>query len=127
MNNLYLVDVKNLAGGLLHLSDLMHEIPETRLGVDLVGSKDLHAVCRRIRIGIGGSLAADDLVETHLRKSQSLQEILTLCPFRHNNCITTKTMTLIGITHSREHTLTDMVICTIPNISNGNKTIPIVD
>ena len=63
----YLVDIKDLSGGLLHLSDLMHEVPKTGLGVDLIGSKDLHAVSRRVGVSVGGSLAANDLVETHLR------------------------------------------------------------
>lgn len=45
----------------------MHEVPETRLGVDLVGGEDLHAVGRRVLVVGGGSLTPDDLVKTHLQ------------------------------------------------------------
>lgn len=62
----YLIDIKDLSGGLLHLSNLMHEIPEARHGIDLIGGKDLHAVSRRILVGVGGSFTPNHLVKTHL-------------------------------------------------------------
>ncbi len=61
-----LVDVEDLTSGLLHLSHLVHEIPEARLGDDRVGSEDLHAVGRGVGVGLGGSLAADDLEQLQL-------------------------------------------------------------
>ncbi len=64
----YLVDVKDLTSGLLHLSHLVHEVPEAGLSHDFVRSEDLHAVSRRILVVGGWGLATDNLVESHLRR-----------------------------------------------------------
>ena len=44
------------------------EIPETRLGNDLIGRKDTHAVDLGGRLSLSGEVATDDLVflERHL-------------------------------------------------------------
>ena len=68
----YLVDVENLPRGLLHLAHLMHEIPEPRLGHDLVGREEFHAVRRWVLLLLGlavgpGRLAAHHLIQAHLR------------------------------------------------------------
>lgn len=62
-----LVDVEDLASGLLHLSHLMHEVPESGLGHDLIVSENLHSVGRRIFVGLRGGLSAHHLVESHLQ------------------------------------------------------------
>ncbi len=61
-----LVHVQNLTSGLLHLSHLVHEIPEAGLGNHGVGSEDLHAVGGGVGVGLGGSLAANDLEQLQL-------------------------------------------------------------
>ena len=66
-----LVDVEDLTGGLLHLSHLMHEVPESGLGHHLVGGEDLHSVSRRIFLGLGGGLSAHHLVQSHLQEQHS--------------------------------------------------------
>lgn len=57
-----LVDIEDLASGLLHLSHLVHEIPETRLGQHLIGCEDFHAVGWRVLVTLGRSLATHDLI-----------------------------------------------------------------
>ena len=63
----YLVDIEDLTSGLLHLAHLVHEVPESGLSSDLVASEQLHSVSRRVLIGGGRGLAADHLVQLHLR------------------------------------------------------------
>lgn len=63
----YLLDVDNLAGGLLHLLELGEEVPEAALGHGLVGSKDGHLVQRRHGLALRRELAANDLVLLKLR------------------------------------------------------------
>ncbi len=58
----YFIDIEDLTGGLLHLSHLVHEIPEARPGDDSVGSEELHSVCLGVSVSLGGSLAANNLV-----------------------------------------------------------------
>jgi hypothetical protein len=62
-----LIDVEDFAGGLLHLSHLVHEVPESGLGHDFIGSEDLHSVSRRVLFGLGRSLSAHNLVQSHLQ------------------------------------------------------------
>lgn len=62
----YLVNVQNLTSGLLHLAHLVHEVPESGLGVHLVAGEELHSVSRRVLVRLGGRLAADHLVQLHL-------------------------------------------------------------
>ena len=57
--------VKDLTSGLLHLTELTHEVPELGLGSDRVGGEDNHTVCLGVWVLLGGSLTADHLVLTH--------------------------------------------------------------
>lgn len=58
----YHIQANNLTIGLLYLLQLREEVPETRLGYDIVGSKDAHAVEFRGRVRICRKMAANDLV-----------------------------------------------------------------
>ncbi len=58
----YLVHIKDLTSGLLHLSHLVHEVPEAGLGHDFIWCEDLHAIGRRILVVLGWCLAADNLI-----------------------------------------------------------------
>ena len=63
----HLVHVENFARRLLHLTHLVHKVPETGLGLDLVQGKELHAVrggvLLLVRLAVdAGGLAADHLV-----------------------------------------------------------------
>ena len=57
----YLVHVKDFAGGLLHLTHGMDEVPEARFSYSGRCSEKLHAVSRGVGVGGGGSLATDYL------------------------------------------------------------------
>ena len=57
--------VEDLAGRLLHLAELAHEVPELGLGGDGVGGEDDHAVGLGVGILLGRGLAADDLILAH--------------------------------------------------------------
>ena len=59
---MYLVEGDDLAVGLLDLLQLGKEVPEPRLGDNLVGSEDAHAVKLWGWVGIRRQVAADDLV-----------------------------------------------------------------
>lgn len=61
--------VKNLTGGLLHLTELTHEVPELGLGGNRVGGKDDHAVSLGVGVLLRGSLTADHLVLAHFSSS----------------------------------------------------------
>ena len=52
--------------------DVPHEVPETRLGDDLIGRKNAHAVDLGGGLILGGEVTADDLVfvERHLEAEQ---------------------------------------------------------
>ena len=56
---------KNLTGGGLHLAHLGQEVPETRLGDDLVRSEDAHAVDLLLSLVGGVALTADNLIFLH--------------------------------------------------------------
>lgn len=56
------LDRDDLTGGLLELTQLPQEVPETRLGHDLVRCEDVHLEQRRVRILLRGQLTPDDLV-----------------------------------------------------------------
>lgn len=67
----YHVDADDLTGGLLDLLETAHEVPVSRLGDDLVGGEDPHAVQRRGGVGLGRQMPADDLVLLKTTWSQS--------------------------------------------------------
>lgn len=58
----YSLDADDLTGGLLDLSETTQEVPVTGLGDRLVGSEDGHAVHGGGRVGLGGQMAANDLI-----------------------------------------------------------------
>lgn len=58
----YHVQADDLTGGLLDLLQTPHEIPVTRLGDDLIGGEDAHAVQSRGGVGLCRQVPADDLV-----------------------------------------------------------------
>lgn len=57
-----LVHRDNLTGGLLHLTEHAHEVPEARLRDRLVLREDAHAVQRGDRLLLGRQVPADDHV-----------------------------------------------------------------
>lgn len=57
--------VQDFTGGLLHLSELVHVIPELGLGNHSVWCEDDHAVSLRVWDIIGGSLSAHNLKLLH--------------------------------------------------------------
>ena len=57
-----LVESDNLAVRLLDFSQLHQEVPESRLGHDIVGSEDAHAVQLGFGVGVSRQMTADDLV-----------------------------------------------------------------
>ena len=59
---MYLVEGNDLAVGLLDLSELRKEVPESRLGYDIVWCKDTHAVELWRWVGVRGQMAPNDLV-----------------------------------------------------------------
>ncbi len=61
--------VKDLSGGLLHLTELTHEVPELGFGSNRVGSEDDHTVSFRVRVFVSASLTADNLVLAHFSSS----------------------------------------------------------
>lgn len=61
--------VKNLSSGLLHLTELTHEVPELGLGSNRVGSEDNHAVSFGVGVLVSSSLTADNLVLAHFSSS----------------------------------------------------------
>lgn len=63
-----LINIKDLASGLLHFSHLVHEVPESGLSHDLIGSEDLHSVSRRVLLGLGRGLSAHHLEQSHLQR-----------------------------------------------------------
>lgn len=52
----------DLTVGLLDLAELAKEVPESRLGHNIVGRKDAHTVELGGRVGLRGQVTADDLV-----------------------------------------------------------------
>lgn len=67
------LDRDDLTGGLLELTQLPQEVPETGLGHDLVRCEDVHLEQRRVRILLRGQLAPDDLVFLQLVGSEETQ------------------------------------------------------
>ena len=68
----YLVQADDLTVGLLDLLQLHQEVPEARLGDDIIGGEDAHAVQLGGGVGLGGQVAANDLVllkTTYLRRN----------------------------------------------------------
>eukprot|EP00553_Chaetoceros_curvisetus_P014452 CAMPEP_0204644796 /NCGR_PEP_ID=MMETSP0718-20130828/1734_1 /ASSEMBLY_ACC=CAM_ASM_000674 /TAXON_ID=230516 /ORGANISM="Chaetoceros curvisetus" /LENGTH=216 /DNA_ID=CAMNT_0051666467 /DNA_START=84 /DNA_END=734 /DNA_ORIENTATION=+ len=61
-----LYTVKDLSGGLLHLTELVHVVPELGLGDDGVGCEDDHTVCLGVGVFISSGFAANNLVLVHL-------------------------------------------------------------
>jgi len=59
---MYLIDSDDLAIGLLDLLQLRKEVPEPRLGHNIVGCEDAHAVKLGRRVRIRGQMAPNDLV-----------------------------------------------------------------
>jgi len=57
--------VKDFTGSLLHLTELVHVVPELGLSNDSVWGKDDHAVGLWVRVFLSGSLSADHLVLFH--------------------------------------------------------------
>ena len=57
--------VQDFTGGLLHLSKLVHVIPELRLGNNSVRGEDDHSVCFWVRSIIGRGLSAHNLELFH--------------------------------------------------------------
>jgi len=57
-----LLDRHDLSSSLLELPELPQEIPETRLGNDLVGGENSHPVERSDWLTLSGELASDDTV-----------------------------------------------------------------
>lgn len=62
----YDIDRNNLAGGLLHLTELTNEVPEARLGHRLVLGKDAHSVELWSGLLLRRQVPTDDLVLLHL-------------------------------------------------------------
>ena len=58
----YHVHADDLTGGLLDLLQAAQEVPVTGLSNDRIGSEDSHAVEAGGRVGLGGQVAANDLV-----------------------------------------------------------------
>jgi hypothetical protein len=58
----HLVQGDDLAVRLLDLAELAEEVPEPRLGDNIVGRKNAHAVDLGGGVGLAGEVAADDLV-----------------------------------------------------------------
>ena len=75
-----LVDIEDLAGGLLHLTHLVHEVPESGLSSDLVASEQLHSVGRRVLIGGSRGLSAHNLVQFHLRNDKQYNRVRVELP-----------------------------------------------
>lgn len=55
------LDANDLTGRLLDLSELLHEVPVSRLGNNSVGSEDRKTVKLRGGVGIGRQMTANDL------------------------------------------------------------------
>lgn len=58
----------DLAGGLLELTQLTQEIPESRLGNDVIRCEDDHLEEWRIWILLGRQFATDDLILLQLKR-----------------------------------------------------------
>ena len=69
----YLVQAHNLTVRLLDLPQLGKEVPEARLGYDIVGCEDAHAVEFWCFIVRAGKMAPNDLI---LRKSGYLSRVI---------------------------------------------------
>ena len=57
--------VEDFSSGLLHLTELVHVVPELGFSNNSVGCKDNHAVCLWVRVLISSSLTAYYLVSVH--------------------------------------------------------------
>lgn len=69
------LDADDLTSGLLDLSEASQEVPVTGLGDRGVGREDGHAVHGGGRVGLGGQMAANDLVL--LKTTWRLQLVLS--------------------------------------------------
>ena len=58
----YLVNTEDLASSLLHLVVNRQEVPETRLGLNLILGKDAHAEDGGSGVSLSGLLATNDLI-----------------------------------------------------------------
>lgn len=61
----HLDHVEDLSRGLLHLTHLVHQVPELGCAGHFVRGEHLHPVHRRVRLLLGGCLAAHHLVLAH--------------------------------------------------------------
>ena len=61
-----LIHVKNFTSRLLHLTHLVHKVPEARLGLDIVGGKEFHAVSWWIPFLLGLPVGLGCLSTHHL-------------------------------------------------------------
>ena len=68
--------VDNFTSGLLHLTELMHVVPELGLGNHRVGCKDDHAVGFWVGVFGGGSLAANHMILIHKSSDRHLDGII---------------------------------------------------
>lgn len=74
-NRCLLVDgfhVDNFSGGLLELTQLSQEVPETRLGHDLVGREDAHFVQRSSLLLLCGQFAPDHFELLQLKHKNTI-------------------------------------------------------
>lgn len=55
----YLLDIDDFSVGLLDLLQLADEVPETRLGNNMILGKNPHAVYGRLGVAFGGQTAAN--------------------------------------------------------------------
>ena len=79
---MYLIESDDLAVGLLDLLQLGDEVPETRLGDDIVRRKDAHAVELGGRVALRGQVTPDDLVFVQTTCTASVSDgrrILSSC------------------------------------------------
>ena len=70
----YLLALDDLALGLLDATQHGGEVPEARLGDDVVACEDLHLVEAGAGVALGGQLAADD---------DELLQDFSACFYRH--------------------------------------------
>lgn len=57
-----LIDGNNFTGGLLDLLQATHEVPVTRLGDNIIGSKDPHPIETGFGLSLGGQMTPNNLV-----------------------------------------------------------------
>jgi len=70
------VDAKDFSTGFFNLLELPQEVPEARLGDDLIRRENPHAIDFRVGVVFGGQMAPDDLelLERHLDGLANLED-----------------------------------------------------